>query len=114
MTARSWIRRLFARTPRSQRRNGPRQAPDARFRPTVEALEDRLAPATLTWVGDVDANWNTNNAGNTNWSGDVLPHSGDTLVFAGAAAGTLNNNTTGGNTYALHFTAGGYTITGNS
>src|SRR5262245_30708853 len=74
---------------------------------TVEHLEDRLAPATLTWVGDVDANWNTNNAGDTNWSGDVLPASGDTLRFTGAAAGTLNNDTTAGNSYILQFTASG-------
>jgi autotransporter-associated beta strand protein len=80
----------------------------------IECLEDRSVPATLTWVGDQDANWNTNNAGNTNWSGDALPASGDTLVFAGAAVGTLTNNTTAGNVYALQFTADGYTITGNA
>jgi hypothetical protein len=42
MTRRSWVRTLFARTPRAAR-----QAP-ARCRPAVEALEDRLAPAVLT------------------------------------------------------------------
>src|SRR5262249_62133338 len=39
MTTRSWIRRLFARTPRTIRK-----AP-ARFRPRLELLEDRLTPA---------------------------------------------------------------------
>src|SRR5262249_10080795 len=42
MTSRSWIRRLFARTPRIVGK-----AP-ARFRPCLETLEDRLAPAVLT------------------------------------------------------------------
>jgi hypothetical protein len=39
MTTRSWIRRLFARTPRTTRKE------PARFRPRLETLEDRLAPA---------------------------------------------------------------------
>src|SRR5262245_39911674 len=39
MTPRSWIRKLFARTPRTARK-----AP-ARCRPAVEALEDRAVPA---------------------------------------------------------------------
>jgi hypothetical protein len=42
MTTRTWIRRLFARTPRTIRK-----AP-ARYRPRLEALEGRLAPAILT------------------------------------------------------------------
>jgi hypothetical protein len=41
MTTRTWIRKLFTRTPRTVR-----QAP-ARCRPRVEALEDRLTPSTL-------------------------------------------------------------------
>ena len=43
MTTRSWIRQLFARTPR-RAPQGSRKIP-ARFRPSLEALEDRLAPA---------------------------------------------------------------------
>ena len=39
MTARSWFRKLFARTPRTIRK-----AP-VRCRPVLEAPEDRLAPA---------------------------------------------------------------------
>jgi hypothetical protein len=42
MTLRTWTRRLFARTPRTSRKE------PARFRPRLEALEGRLAPATLT------------------------------------------------------------------
>ncbi len=50
----SWIRKLFGRTPRSVRK-----AP-ARFRPGLEALEDRLAPSSaalvspgLSWPGNL-------------------------------------------------------------
>src|SRR5262245_62490994 len=42
MTSRSWIRNLFALTPRTVRKE------PARFRPRLEPLEDRLAPATFT------------------------------------------------------------------
>src|SRR5262249_18340550 len=47
MTARSWIRNRFARPPRSQRPKGSRKAPGFRFRPAIEVLEDRLAPASF-------------------------------------------------------------------
>ena len=40
MITRSWIRKLFARTPRTIRK-----AP-ARFRPHIETLEDRVTPST--------------------------------------------------------------------
>ena len=42
MTTRSWVRSLFARQPRTIRK-----AP-ARFRPCLEGLEDRLAPAVTS------------------------------------------------------------------
>src|SRR6516225_8317274 len=45
MTTRSWIHKLFARTPR-RAPHGGRQAPP-RFRPTLDVLEDRLTPTTL-------------------------------------------------------------------
>jgi sugar lactone lactonase YvrE len=45
MTTRSWIRQLFARTPR-RAPQGSRRAPP-HFRPTLDALEDRLTPSTL-------------------------------------------------------------------
>src|SRR5262249_47635339 len=52
MTRRSWLRNLFARTPRTAPR-GARQAP-ARARPAREALEQRLAPATITVTSTAD------------------------------------------------------------
>jgi streptogramin lyase len=45
MTPRSWIRQLFARTPR-RAPHGPRQPPP-RFRPGLDVLEDRLTPSRL-------------------------------------------------------------------
>ena len=41
MTTRSWVRNLFARTPRTARKT------PARFRPRYEELEDRLTPSTF-------------------------------------------------------------------
>ena len=79
-----------------------------------EPLEERSLLATLNWVGDVDANWNTNSAGNTNWNTNTLPADGDTLIFDGTGANFVQNNDTPAlNSYTLQFTAGGYTIGGN-
>src|SRR5262249_29425801 len=46
MTSHSWIRKLFGR--RQPGRRGAQPQAARRFRPALEALEDRLAPATLT------------------------------------------------------------------
>ncbi len=79
-----------------------------------EPLEQRALLATLTWVGDVDANWNTNSIGNTNWDTNTLPADGDTLIFSGITNLTQNNDTPAGNSYTLQFNAGGFTINGNA
>ncbi len=84
-------------------------------KPSLEFLEERRVLSTLTWVGDVDANWNTDNAGDTNWNTNTLPADGDTLVFpAGAANINNNNDTTAGNSYILQFTGTNYTVSGNA
>ena len=92
----------------------------------VENLETRNLLATLIWEGDVNANWDAGTSevtagdgGDTNWEDNssglqVKPADGDTLVFSGAAPGTLNNDTTANNSYTLNFSAGGYTILGNA
>ncbi|MBN8417686.1 MAG: autotransporter-associated beta strand repeat-containing protein [Verrucomicrobia bacterium] len=74
--------------------------------------------ATLLWVGDVDAAWNTNAAGNTNWSTDGLPAaSGDTLTFAsaGTSGTSLSNDIVGLSIAGLTFNAGAdaFTLSGN-
>ncbi|MHB1081880.1 MAG: beta strand repeat-containing protein [Prosthecobacter sp.] len=78
-----------------------------------------LRAATLLWVGDVDAAWNTNSAGNTNWSTDALPAaSGDALTFGSAGTGgtTLNNDIVGLSIAGLTFNAGAdaFTLAGNA
>src|SRR5262245_49736647 len=50
MNPRSWIRKLFARPVTRPSRKAP-----ARFRPALEALEDRLAPATYRVLTNGDA-----------------------------------------------------------
>ncbi|MFZ2280992.1 MAG: autotransporter-associated beta strand repeat-containing protein [Prosthecobacter sp.] len=78
-----------------------------------------LRAATLLWVGDVDAAWNTSSVGNTNWSTDALPAaSGDTLTFGSAGTGgtTLSNDIVGLSIAGLTFNAGGaaFTLGGNA
>src|SRR5262249_29410811 len=95
------------------------------FRPTVEALEDRLAPATLTWVGDIDANWSTSRLVfvgqpplpvlDTNWSGNVLPQPGDTLVFDSSAHLFASNNNIANLSLAnIIFNGGNHSLGGSS
>jgi autotransporter-associated beta strand protein len=85
-----------------------------RIRTTPESLEDRVLPATFSWVGDVNNSWSANLGGNTNWSGDVIPASGDSLVFDGAGTGTLENNLAADSSFSMTFNTGDYTITGQS
>src|SRR5439155_18818092 len=77
----NWLRRLVSRKPQplTGGRRSAKRIPTTRLR--LEPLEDRLAPALLVWTGDQSNLWGTNNAGNTNWSGDVLPQDGDDLQF---------------------------------
>src|SRR5262245_9451492 len=101
----TWLRQLNRKQTTIRKRTK-----ETWFKPRVEQLEDRLAPATLTWVGDVagNSNWNANVAGNTNWSGNATPTNLDTLIFDGTATGnfTNNNDTTAGNTYTLQLSGG--------
>ncbi|MFM7038826.1 MAG: hypothetical protein ACKO2L_14015, partial [Planctomycetaceae bacterium] len=46
------------------------------LRAVPETLEDRILPASLTWVGDLNTSWSANVGGNTNWSADSLPVDG--------------------------------------
>ena len=85
---------------------------------SIEPLESRVAPASLTWTGG---------GGNVLWSepgnwtdGGGLPATpadGDTLIFddTGTATVPLTNNTTAGNSYSLIFnnTTHNYAINGN-
>jgi uncharacterized repeat protein (TIGR01451 family) len=107
---RSWLRLL-----RSGSRNRSRLYLSGQLR--CEALEDRLAPATLTWTGAVDSNWGT--AGNWNLADGShrAPVNGDDLVFPESAADSNFNNVPGLKTInsltitgAQNPSVGGYTI----
>ena len=80
MTTRTWIRNLFARTPRTIRK-GP-----ARFRPRLEALEDRLAPATFTVTDNSDSASDTGSLRNAVDAANAAGGS-NTITFAAALAG---------------------------
>ncbi|MGV2342097.1 MAG UNVERIFIED_CONTAM: autotransporter-associated beta strand repeat-containing protein [Planctomycetaceae bacterium] len=89
-------------------------AATTRVRRTPESLEERVLPASFSWVGDVNNSWSANVGGNTNWSGDAIPASGDSLVFNGSSAGTLENNFPADSSFSMTFNTGGYTITGQT
>src|SRR5262245_54788964 len=64
--------------------------PSFRIRPTVELLEDRLAPATLHWTGAAGINWSTAN----NWLENRAPTNGDVVAYDTAAAAVQSFNST--------------------
>ena len=82
----------------------------SRFRPRLEVLEGRIAPATRVWDGGGANNlWST--AGN--WAGDVAPKSGDDLVFPEGAAQTASvNNFLTGSFARIIVTGTGYSFSG--
>lgn len=68
-----------------------------------------------TWVGNTSANWNTG----ANWSGSVVPATGDNLLFgsAGSAGAGLTNDIVAGTSFTgITFSNGAsaYTFYGNS
>src|SRR5262245_42822264 len=67
--------------------HGPRKRRPAFVKPWAEVLEDRTAPAVVTWDGGGgNFDWSTP----ANWSGDVLPGAGDDVVIDfGAIDSTL-------------------------
>src|SRR5436190_17799960 len=95
-----------------------RKSPSARvrrksFRPLLEALENRLAPAAHTWTGGSldSANWSDA----ANWA-EGIPTPGEsnvTLLFPDAARTTITNNLEGLTVAALRFTGTGYSISGH-
>jgi hypothetical protein len=84
MTARTWTRQLFARTPRTIR-----QAP-ARFRPLLEVLEGRLAPATLTVTTLSDA---ASPTGMSLRQAIAKASKGDTIQFQAGLSGPIDLST---------------------
>jgi hypothetical protein len=78
----SWLRNWTSnRAPqvRSQRRSAPR-----RFRPQLDALEDRCVPSTLTVTNNLDGS-----VGSLRYEIGAA-QSGDTIVFAKSVSGTIS------------------------
>src|SRR6266446_3360197 len=108
-----WLGHLFQKQIRTPKR-GPR------VRLGLEALEDRLAPATFTWTGQgIDANWGTKE----NWQGNVaptgVPGSLEDLVFPSGPSklSTTNNiplvNGAPPTFNSITFSGSGYALAGN-
>jgi autotransporter-associated beta strand protein len=77
----------------------------------VPDLALAYTPAILTWTGGgTTANWSDPN----NWGG-TKPHPGDDLDFGPGTHLTSSNDFPAGTAFhSITFTAGGYTVTGNS
>jgi autotransporter-associated beta strand protein len=77
----------------------------------IEMLEQRRLLSTSTWTGlGSDNNWATA----ANWSGNVAPNPGDSLVFSGSTQTTANDNYPAGTSFnSIEFSASGFTLTGN-
>src|ERR1041384_1815935 len=89
-----WYRKLLAKACPSSKTNRPirKVKPWLYGSLFLENLEDRLAPATLHWLGGAVVGSPTawNNTGN--WQENVTPNNGDNLVFD-TNAGTINSFT---------------------
>ncbi len=77
---RSWLNRLNVHLRAPQGRRPRRVAARVRLRPRLEELENRLVPATITWMGGAAGIWSTV----ANWSTGTLPGAGDDVVIDGS------------------------------
>src|SRR5262245_37057695 len=84
-----------------------------RFRPSLEALETRLVPATRVWDGGAVTSDRWKAA--ANWEDNALPVAGDDLVFPAGAdrLSNLNDFAIGTEFGSITFTGSGYDIRGN-
>src|SRR5262245_20777163 len=79
--ARNWWKRFQQAKAQARPVHGPRRAT---FRPVLEPLEDRLAPANIVdWIGDSAGIWSNP----LNWSTNVVPTSSDVATFSSAHIG---------------------------
>src|SRR5262245_33000046 len=84
---RNWMRKLASRL--GYRISWPNRKKEVvPFKPHLEALEVRLAPATNSWTGGATGSWAV--AGN--WSLNHAPTSGDDVVINGSVTVTDSNN----------------------
>src|SRR6476646_449990 len=88
MSHESWLNR-FLKGVSKPSRSIPRKRPA--FAPVrMELLEDRTAPATLTWTGASSANWN--DAGN--WTGGGVPSAANNVLNFTAGASVASYTST--------------------
>jgi fibronectin-binding autotransporter adhesin len=84
-----------------------------RRRLLIEALEDRVTPATISWTGGGLNDFWTNGA---NWNLNRAPVAGDDLVFGNLAPAsdriTVNNITVAPTFKSITISASGYSISG--
>ena len=113
MSFANWLFSLFSnRSSRSPKARRPLQRWN-RTMLRLEALEERLTPATHIWKGPAGGLWSAS----ANWTGGVpvTGESGGTIVqFPGTGAATSTDNISGLVINEVHFTAGGNTISGAS
>lgn len=64
----------------------PRKRRQARVRLVLERLEDRLAPAAVSWTGNAGTlNWSDKD----NWSNNAVPTSSDDVTISKSVSGTI-------------------------
>src|SRR4051812_46875600 len=80
-----WFRRRSKRDERLADQRPGRAVHRPAFRPTLERLEDRLAPATVSWIGPGSGNWSDA----ANWSRGGVPGPGDNVVINTASDATI-------------------------
>jgi hypothetical protein len=85
---RTLVRHLSVRAPRARR---PRRPARVSFRPRLEGLEGRLAPATITWSNPAGGLWNAGG----NWSGGAVPGPADDAVIGALNAGAAVTHASG-------------------
>jgi autotransporter-associated beta strand protein len=108
---RKWTKRKSSAVRQGRRAATPRKQS---FRPRLEALEDRLAPATHNWTGLSTDSSNWSDA--ANWAGNVAPSPGDDLIFTTGAnrLANINNFASGTTFHSISFGGSGYTLSGNA
>ena len=83
------------------------------YRPRLERLEDRLAPAVDIWTGAGGGLGNWSNR--FNWQGNVAPSPGDDLVFTGTTTqNNLNDFSPGTAFNSITLLTNGWLLNGNS
>lgn len=88
----------------------PSRPQQAKSRPRLEILEDRLALASRVWDGgSISNNWTNAN----NWLGNVAPEAGDDLFFPAGISDKVADNNFPADTFFRSITLqGGYTLRG--